>query len=68
MGEQQSIIGTQMDIPEPLFRALQQHIDDKGLTWEQVTAAAFSLYLLQSGTSDKEINRIYLESLFGYQS
>lgn len=68
MGEQQSLIGTQIDIPEPIFRALQQHVDNKGLTWEQVTAAAFSLYLLQSGASDKEINRIYLESLFGYLS
>ena len=66
--KQQIDIGIQADIPEELFVELKKHIDSKeSMNWERLITGALSLYLLQNGANSKEVNRIYLESLFGCQ-
>ena len=66
--KQQTNIGIQADIPEELYTELKKHVDSKeNMNWERLIIGALSLYLLQNGVNSKEVNRIYLESLFGCQ-
>lgn len=60
-------ISLQAEIPEELHEALQNYLDTHP-AWSQhrVFCAALSLFLMQNGTSDRKINRIYLDSLFDY--
>ncbi|MGF1570057.1 MAG: DUF2811 domain-containing protein [Nodosilinea sp.] len=55
------------EIPEELHEALQSYLDNHA-TWSQhrVFCAALSLFLMQSGSCDRDVNRIYLDALFDY--
>lgn len=55
------------EIPEELHEVLQEYLDTHP-AWNQhrVFCAALSLFLMQNGSSDRSINRIYLDSLFDY--
>lgn len=57
------------EIPEELHDALQTFIDTHP-TWSQhrVFCAALSLFLMQNGKGNRQVNRIYLDSLFDYAS
>lgn len=53
------------EIPEELHDTLQNYLS-RHPDWDQdrVVTAALSLFLLQSGESDRRAARIYLNSLF----
>ncbi|HIK21660.1 DUF2811 domain-containing protein [Synechococcus sp. R55.6] len=53
------------EIPEELHDTLQNYLS-RHPDWDQdrVVTAALSLFLLQSGESDRRAARIYLDSLF----
>ncbi len=55
------------EIPEELHEALQSYLDNHA-AWSQhrVFCAALSLFLMQNGKCDRDINRIYLDALFDY--
>ncbi|MBD0266991.1 MAG: DUF2811 domain-containing protein [Cyanobacteria bacterium Co-bin8] len=56
-----------VEIPEELNEALQVYLDTCS-TWSQhrVFCAALSLFLMQNGQNDRQVNRIYLDALFDY--
>lgn len=56
-----------VEVPEELHEAIQAYLDSHP-NWNQQRAfsAALSLFLMQNGSSDRQINRIYLETLFGF--
>jgi Protein of unknown function (DUF2811) len=55
------------EIPEELNDALQTYLETHS-AWSQhrVFCAALSLFLMQNGHSDRQVNRIYLDALFDY--
>lgn len=55
------------EIPEELHEALQTYLDTHP-AWSQhrVFCAALSLFLMQNGTCDRSVNRIYLDALFDF--
>jgi hypothetical protein len=57
------------EIPEELHDALQTYLASHA-NWSQhrVFCAALSLFLMQNGHCGREVNRIYLDSLFDYAS
>jgi hypothetical protein len=60
-------ISLNVEIPEELHGALQTYLDTHP-AWSQhrVFCAALSLFLMQNGTCDRQVNRIYLDALFDY--
>ena len=60
-------ISLQVEVPEELHEALQDYLGTH-TAWSQhrVFCAALSLFLMQNGTCDRRINRLYLDSLFDY--
>lgn len=62
-------ITTEIEIPEELFNAFQGYLDTHP-KWDQNRGmqAALSLFLLQNGANQAEVNSLYLDSLFGYKS
>lgn len=60
-------ISLDVEIPEDLHDSLQSYLDTHP-AWSQhrVFCAALSLFLMQNGTCDRKVNRIYLDSLFDY--
>jgi hypothetical protein len=55
------------EVPEDLYNALQTYLDDNP-AWNQhrVFCAALSLFLMQDTGCDRDVNRIYLDTLFDY--
>ncbi|MDX2096169.1 MAG: DUF2811 domain-containing protein [Leptolyngbyaceae cyanobacterium bins.59] len=53
------------EIPEALHESLKQYLESHP-DWDQdrVLSAALSLFLLQTGGSDRRTARVYLDSLF----
>ena len=62
-------ISLNAEIPDELHRALLGYLDAHP-TWSQhrVFCAALSLFLMQNGTCDRGVNRIYLDALFDYSA
>ena len=60
------MITREIEIPEVLDNALQEFIDERP-AWSEPRAAqaAICLFLLQNGVSDRAVNSLYLDSLFG---
>lgn len=60
-------ISLDVEIPEELYESLQTYLNGHA-AWSQhrVFCAALSLFLMQNGTCDRKVNRIYLDSLFDY--
>lgn len=54
-----------VEIPEELHESLQHYLDTHS-AWSQnrVFCAAISLFLMQNGTAQPKVSRIYLDSLF----
>ncbi|PSN20849.1 hypothetical protein C7271_00060 [filamentous cyanobacterium CCP5] len=62
-------ISLNVEIPEELYESLQTYVETHK-TWSQhrVFCAALSLFLMQNGTNDRRINRLYLDALFDYSA
>ncbi|HEY9738550.1 MAG TPA: DUF2811 domain-containing protein [Trichocoleus sp.] len=60
-------ISLNVEIPEELHESLQGYLEAHP-AWSQhrVFCAALSLFLMQNGTCDRRVNRIYLDALFDY--
>lgn len=56
-----------VEIPEELHESLQGYLESHP-AWSQqrVFCAALSLFLMQNGSGDRRVNRIYLDTLFDY--
>ncbi len=56
-----------VEIPEELYESLKGYLETHP-TWSQqrVFCAALSLFLMQNGSGDRRVNRIYLDTLFDY--
>ncbi|NER80392.1 MAG: DUF2811 domain-containing protein [Leptolyngbya sp. SIO1D8] len=55
------------EIPEPLAEQLQAYLDTHpGWSQQRAFSAAISLFLLQSGNSDRQVSRTYLDTLFDF--
>ncbi|MGF1458068.1 MAG: DUF2811 domain-containing protein [Leptolyngbyaceae cyanobacterium] len=56
-----------VEVPEELHESLQSYLDSHP-AWNQQRAfcAALSLFLMQNGSSDRRVNRIYLDTLFDF--
>lgn len=54
-----------VEIPEELYQVLQTYLE-RSPNWDQerLFTAAISLFLLQNGERDVNVNRLYLDSLF----
>lgn len=66
----QDPIQLEIEIPDPVYKAIQAHLD-KTPGWDinRLGTAALSLYLLQQPGSlgQPEIARAYLDALFGWE-
>ena len=62
-------ISTTVEIPEGLHDAVQAYIEARP-NWDhdRVIQAALSLFLMQNGVNQPQVNSLYLESLFGYET
>jgi hypothetical protein len=59
-------LSIESEMPEALAKQVEEYIKAKpGWDWNRATCAAFSLFLMQNGRSDRTINRLYLDSAFG---
>ena len=63
------MITLSIEIPETVYKAMQQYLDVHP-AWDQDRAmqAAMSLFLLQNGSSDRAVSRVYLDTLFNYET
>ncbi|MEM9947992.1 MAG: DUF2811 domain-containing protein [Cyanobacteria bacterium P01_D01_bin.36] len=61
-------ISTNVEILEPLHKAAQQFLEDHP-DWNQdrIVQAALSLFLMQNGVNEAQVNSVYLDSLFRYK-
>ena len=59
-------VSLMVEIPEPLYVSIQDYLDTHEM-WnqERMMQAALSLFLLQNGVSQPQINSLYIDSLFG---
>jgi predicted TPR repeat methyltransferase len=60
-------ISLNVEVPEELHAALQSYVETHP-AWSQhrVFCAALSLFLMQNGVTDRQINRLYLDTVFDY--
>lgn len=67
--EQPGDVSIMATIPESLHSSVTQYIEDHP-AWSQarVMQAALSLFLLQNGANQAEVNSLYLDSLFNYEA
>lgn len=62
-------ISAEVEIPKDLYEAVQAYIEsDPSQSYERVMQAALSLFLMQNGVNQPQVNSLYLESLFGYSA
>lgn len=62
------MISITIDIPEPLFEALTQHVEQRP-EWNsnRVGTAALALFLMQSGIDNRGVAVTYLNSIFDWR-
>ncbi len=59
-------ISLMIEIPEALHQSMQDYLNTHDLwSQERVMQAALSLFLMQNGVNQPQVNRLYLDSLFG---
>lgn len=60
-------ISLNVEIPEELYDSLQTYLEGHD-SWSshRVFCASLSLFLMQNGTKDRRVNRLYLDALFDY--
>ncbi|PZO23534.1 MAG: hypothetical protein DCF25_00320 [Leptolyngbya foveolarum] len=64
----QQSISLSVEIPEDLHASVQYYLDiHSGWSQDRLFCAALSLFLMQNGVTERQISRIYLDSLFGQQ-
>lgn len=65
----QQSVSLSVEIPEDLHVSVQYYLDIHS-RWSQdrLFCAAISLFLMQNGVTERQVSRIYLDSLFGQQS
>ncbi|MEM9007106.1 MAG: DUF2811 domain-containing protein [Cyanobacteria bacterium P01_F01_bin.86] len=59
-------VSLRVEIPEELLDSLQGFLEAR-TGWEQdrVFGAAIALFLMQNGVNQRQINRVYLDNVFG---
>ncbi|MEM9153053.1 MAG: DUF2811 domain-containing protein [Cyanobacteria bacterium P01_F01_bin.3] len=59
-------VSLSVEIPEELQDALQGFLEAR-TGWEQdrVFGAAIALFLMQNGVNQRQVNRVYLDNVFG---
>ncbi|MFK8183425.1 MAG: DUF2811 domain-containing protein [Phormidesmis sp.] len=65
----QQSVSLSVEIPEELHLSVQNYLDGHS-SWSQdrLFCAAISLFLMQNGVTERQVSRIYLDSLFGQQT
>ncbi|MEM6253683.1 MAG: DUF2811 domain-containing protein [Cyanobacteria bacterium P01_D01_bin.156] len=59
-------VSLMIEIPEALHLSIQEYLNTHELwSQERVMQAALSLFLMQNGSNQPHVNRLYLDSLFG---
>lgn len=59
-------VSLMIEIPETLHLSIQEYLNTHELwSQERVMQAALSLFLMQNGSNQPHVNRLYLDSLFG---
>lgn len=59
-------VSLMIEIPETLYHSIQDYLNTHELwSQERVMQAALSLFLMQNGTNQPHVNKLYLDSLFG---
>ncbi len=58
-------VSLSVEIPEELHTSIRTYLDTHSV-WNQdrLFCASLALFLMQNGTSNQQVNRIYLDSLF----
>ena len=60
------MISTEVELNETLFEEVGKFIEAReGWTPDRVAQAALSLFLMHNGVNSRELNSLYLDSLFG---
>ncbi|MEO1297223.1 MAG: DUF2811 domain-containing protein [Cyanobacteria bacterium J06636_16] len=59
-------VSLSIEIPEELLDSLQGFLEAR-TGWEQdrVFGAAIALFLMQNGVNQRQVNRVYLDNVFG---
>ncbi len=62
----QQSVSLSVEIPEDLHVSVRHYLDVHS-SWSQdrLFCAAISLFLMQNGVTDRQVSRVYLDSLFG---
>ena len=64
----QQSVSLSVEIPEELHLSVQHYLDvHSGWGQDRLFCAALSLFLMQNGVTERQVSRIYLDSLFGQQ-
>ncbi|NEZ64399.1 DUF2811 domain-containing protein [Leptolyngbyaceae cyanobacterium CCMR0082] len=59
-------VSLMIEIPETLHQSIQDYLSTHELwSQERVMQAALSLFLMQNGVNQPQVNKLYLNSLFG---
>ena len=59
-------VSLMIEIPEALHMSIQEYLNTHELwSQERVMQAALSLFLMQNGSPQPHVNKLYLDSLFG---
>lgn len=59
-------VSLMVEIPETLHKSIQEYLDTHEMwSQERMMQASLSLFLLQNGVNQPQINSLYLDSLFG---
>ena len=62
----QQSVSLSVEIPEDLHVSIQSYLDiHPGWSQDRLFCAAISLFLMQNGVTERQVSRIYLDSLFG---
>ncbi len=64
----QQSVSLSVEIPEDLHMSVQNYLEvHSGWSQDRLFCAAISLFLMQNGVTQRQVSRIYLDSLFGQQ-
>ncbi len=62
----QQSVSLSVEIPEDLHVSIQNYLNvHSGWSQDRLFRAAISLFLMQNGVTERQVSRIYLDSLFG---
>lgn len=60
-------VSLNVEIPEELYDSLRTYVENhQGWSQHRVFCASLSLFLMQNGVKDRQINRLYLDTVFDY--